>query len=40
MAPRIRKEASFKTPKTLMEAMHTQSNGKAKLEDEESSDKA
>lgn len=38
MAPRIRKEASFETPKTRTKEIHTQSKGKAKVEDEKSSD--
>lgn len=38
MAPKIREEASFETPKTRMEAIHTQSKEKAKMEDEELSD--
>lgn len=40
MAPKIRKEASFETPKTWTEAVHTQSKGKDNLEDEKSSDEA
>lgn len=40
MAPRIREEASFETPKTRTEAIHTQSKGKAKIDDEKSSDEA
>lgn len=37
MIPKIQEEAFLKTPKTQTEAIHTQSKGKAKLEDKESS---
>lgn len=40
MTPRIREEASSETLRTRTEAIQTQSKGKAKLEDEESSDEA
>lgn len=36
MALRIRKVASFETPKTQTEALHMQSKGKPKIEDVES----
>lgn len=40
MAPKIRKEASFNTPKTRTKAIQSQSKGKSKIKDEESSNKA
>lgn len=40
MAPRMREEASIKTPKARTEAFHMQFKEKAKIEDEESSNKA
>lgn len=38
MAPKKREETSFETLKTQTEAIHMQSKGNAKLDDEESSD--
>lgn len=40
IVPRIREEAFIETSKTRMEAFHTQSKGKAKVEDEESLNEA
>lgn len=40
MAPRIREEAYFETPKTQTEALYMQSKGKTKIKDVESSGEA